>query len=823
MIRNFGGNFDPHDDFFANGQTLSISQNTALFSLIGTTYGGNGETNFALPNLAGRLAVSEGVAPGLGFYATGQVFGSSSITLGQANLPPSSGGAATQIANEQPSLATQYVIRIEDLAGWTTLEAGEIVQFAGLRTPDGYFDCDGRSLRVIDYPELYAVLGTRYGGDGVNTFNLPDLRGRAPVDAGGPGGFALGQQVGGAAISQANLPAAMGGSGQPVSNYGPGLALNYLICVEGIYPSRDGGGSPHDGHMIGEIILYAGADLPPGFARCDGSLLNIAQNTALFSVLGVAYGGNGVNNFALPNFTGRSAVGTSNGSDVGTQAGAAAFTIGMADIPSLNIAGTAAAETLYGGDQADLIQGNDGADVLIGNGGNDDLRGGVGTDILNGGAGDDVLRGGAGQDTLNGGEGSDTYYIEAGDETDVVNEAAGAAGVDQVLTSLAGYTLAANVENLTGLSGSGQSLVGNALANVITGGSGADTLAGGAGSDTLNGGGGSDTADYGLSAAAVTIDLAAGAASGGDAQGDLLLSIENVVGSYLNDALTGDGADNRLFGNVGDDVLVGGGGADTLVGGEGRDSLTGGQGNDTLYVDAEDALVSGGDGYDVAYVTAGGRSVIDLEAARLEYVIDQAGGDDWLQGTFRTEAVTVFAGAGIDVVQGGSANDVLWGEAGNDTLVGGAGDDVLVGGTGADLMNGGAGRDQLSGGAADGAQDLFRFTLTGAANWDYVAQFEVGTDKIDLRALASDASAVAVNVVGSNSEVFIGGQKVCTVLGVTTLSSADMLFGAPAAPAADSPALAAEGLPPPQPAFEWPLLKAHGPLFAHPSAMDWIV
>ena len=71
-IRMFGGNFAPRGWAFCNGQVLSIAQNTALFSLLGTTYGGDGRTNFALPNLQGRMPVHPGQGPGLPAYDLGQ-------------------------------------------------------------------------------------------------------------------------------------------------------------------------------------------------------------------------------------------------------------------------------------------------------------------------------------------------------------------------------------------------------------------------------------------------------------------------------------------------------------------------------------------------------------------------------------------------------------------------------------------------------------------------------------------------------------------------------------------------------------------------------
>jgi microcystin-dependent protein len=85
-LRLFPYNFAPRGWAFCNGQILPIAQNTALFSLLGTTYGGNGQTTFALPDLRGRVAMSSGQGPGLSPYDLGQVAGSESVTLTTAQI-----------------------------------------------------------------------------------------------------------------------------------------------------------------------------------------------------------------------------------------------------------------------------------------------------------------------------------------------------------------------------------------------------------------------------------------------------------------------------------------------------------------------------------------------------------------------------------------------------------------------------------------------------------------------------------------------------------------------------------------------------------------
>ena len=87
-IQIFAGNFAPDGWAFCDGSIMSISQNTVLFALIGTTYGGDGQTTFALPDLRGRLANHEGTGEGLSTYVIGQSAGSESVTLTVAEIPP---------------------------------------------------------------------------------------------------------------------------------------------------------------------------------------------------------------------------------------------------------------------------------------------------------------------------------------------------------------------------------------------------------------------------------------------------------------------------------------------------------------------------------------------------------------------------------------------------------------------------------------------------------------------------------------------------------------------------------------------------------------
>src|SRR5579863_4237911 len=96
-VRMFGGNFAPSNWAFCNGQTMSISQYQVLFTLIGTTYGGDGQTTFNLPNLQGRLGVGMGQGGGLSNYVLGQSAGVEAVTL----------TTTTMAAHNHPLMASQ--------------------------------------------------------------------------------------------------------------------------------------------------------------------------------------------------------------------------------------------------------------------------------------------------------------------------------------------------------------------------------------------------------------------------------------------------------------------------------------------------------------------------------------------------------------------------------------------------------------------------------------------------------------------------------------------------------------------------------------------
>jgi len=168
--RMAGFSFAPQGWALCNGQLLSIAQNTALFSLLGTQFGGNGTSNFALPNLQSRVPVHQGQGPGLSSYSMGEATGVESITLNTAQIP-----------------AHNHLINSCSTNGNSSTSAGK-------------------------------YLGSSYlpsTGDQVNTYSS------------GPNDSTL----------DASTVSTVGGS-QPHSNIQPLLVVNFIIALEGIYPSR---------------------------------------------------------------------------------------------------------------------------------------------------------------------------------------------------------------------------------------------------------------------------------------------------------------------------------------------------------------------------------------------------------------------------------------------------------------------------------------------------------------------------------------------------------------------------------------------------------
>lgn len=172
----FGGNFCPRGWASASGQIVSIAQNTALFSLLGTTYGGDGQTTFALPNLQGRSAVAQGQGPGLSNYSLGELGGAETVTLLTTQMP----------AHTHATVVDSNIMTSTQAPNTNNPNGGSLATFPV-----------GRNVY----------------------FNGP------------------GDQTGMAGRGTATI-AATGGN-QPHENRAPYLAMTWCIAIEGIFPPRN--------------------------------------------------------------------------------------------------------------------------------------------------------------------------------------------------------------------------------------------------------------------------------------------------------------------------------------------------------------------------------------------------------------------------------------------------------------------------------------------------------------------------------------------------------------------------------------------------------
>jgi Ca2+-binding RTX toxin-like protein len=295
----------------------------------------------------------------------------------------------------------------------------------------------------------------------------------------------------------------------------------------------------------------------------------------------------------------------------------------------------------------------------------DTLTGNSLVNSLTGGGGNDTLDGGAGIDTLTGGDGNDTYTIEtAGDLVVETNADPATGGIDTVLSSLAAYTLTANVENLTLTGVAAINGSGNSLNNVILGNAAANSLDGGTGIDTLTGGDGNDT--YTIETAGdLVVETNADLATGGIDTVLSLLAAYTLTANVENLTLTGVAAIN-CSGNSLNNVILGNAAANSLDGGTGIDTLTGGDGNDTYTIETAGDLVVETNA-DLA--TGGIDTVLSLLAA---YTL-----------TANVENLTLTGVAAING-SGNSLNNVILGNAAANSLTGGGGNDTLNGGAGND-------------------------------------------------------------------------------------------------------------------------------------------
>jgi len=194
-IKIFAGNFAPRGWMLCQGQILAISQYSALFSILGTTYGGDGRTTFALPDFRGRAPIQSGQGPGLNTYRLGDKVGRENVQVMSQNMP--SHNHAAQISEN----SAQVVVKASSSIG-TTSVAGKngATTLASTTTARA---ATGTVMYNTSEPDV--TLNTGSGQVQLN----------GTVTVGNAGGS------------------------QPISIVQPVIAVNYIICVTGIYPSRD--------------------------------------------------------------------------------------------------------------------------------------------------------------------------------------------------------------------------------------------------------------------------------------------------------------------------------------------------------------------------------------------------------------------------------------------------------------------------------------------------------------------------------------------------------------------------------------------------------
>lgn len=190
-IRIFAANFAPRNWDFCRGQTIAIQTNTALFAIIGTTYGGNGTTSYQLPNFTGRVALGTGQMPGFSAYALGQSSGFERQALGINGMPAHthvgvvSGSASLMVSADDSTLAVA--------------SAGSVISTPG-------YTVTGGLAKTLGFNN--ATPNTALHADSIKVNNTP-------------------------------LTLATAGGNQPHNNMQPFMALHHCICLFGIFPSRN--------------------------------------------------------------------------------------------------------------------------------------------------------------------------------------------------------------------------------------------------------------------------------------------------------------------------------------------------------------------------------------------------------------------------------------------------------------------------------------------------------------------------------------------------------------------------------------------------------
>ncbi|MGF1704191.1 tail fiber protein [Photobacterium makurazakiensis] len=212
----FGGNFAPKDWAFCSGQLISISENQALFAILGTTWGGDGRTNFALPDLRSRVPAGVGTGPGLAYESRlGAKVGNDMTQLTIPNLPshshsatftPTSTGASLTAVSQSEATAKMFV---SDSDGETNQPAGNYLA----TTKDGRNDGDN----IYNGSKGSSFLAEQAIDVEVNTTTT----------------------ITGTGSTDGTVTVGTTGGGEKFSNIQPTLGINYIIAIQGTFPSRN--------------------------------------------------------------------------------------------------------------------------------------------------------------------------------------------------------------------------------------------------------------------------------------------------------------------------------------------------------------------------------------------------------------------------------------------------------------------------------------------------------------------------------------------------------------------------------------------------------
>lgn len=277
--------YAPIGTMVCDGSEFPVGQNSALASVLGNTFGGTPGKTSAVPDLrsaAVKGASSNSAGIGTGLAATPGDHGVNALALTAVIAAYGSLGSPGQPG---------YIGEIVILAAPVDPSVTGLPSSPPVPMPAGFVLCDGSVLDIAENPALGFVVGDRYGGESGASVAVPPL---------------VGALAGGTAATLAE------GEG----NVGT-VDLTYLLATDGLF--YDAGSTGRGGNQyMGAVGMFAASDPPPGMVACDGSLLPIGQNQALFSLLGTNFGGNGTTTFAVPDLQDGIPIGTKDWSEPGT-------------------------------------------------------------------------------------------------------------------------------------------------------------------------------------------------------------------------------------------------------------------------------------------------------------------------------------------------------------------------------------------------------------------------------------------------------------------------------------------------------------------------